>query len=290
MFFKQENWLSERVWLEEVFRSRNKKYGAYELRSIGSGKAALALFISIIFFLVMLLSGMIRLWYDQIYENVAMDQLVVHEVTLNEPPAGNQGSLPTLLKKTPKPTPEQQSKPSEKIPLKPRITEEENIQPKDKNSSSPSNATQNQPDSGANQGSTEGSSSSSGDSGSGNAVYRRVSRMPVFAGCDELGGSPKKKKKCSEQRLLGFLKSNLRYPSQAIKNKTEGIVVVQFIVEKDGSVSNIQILKDIGDGCGAETIRVLELINTMKLYWTPGMQGSSGVRVQYTLPVEFQGS
>jgi len=102
MFFKQENWLSERVWLEEVFRSRNKKYGAYELRSIGSRKATLALFISIMSFLVILFSSMIRLWYDQIYENVAMDQLVVHEVTLNEPPAGNQGSLPSVLKKNSK--------------------------------------------------------------------------------------------------------------------------------------------------------------------------------------------
>lgn len=290
MFFNLQNWLSEEVWLEEVFRARNKNYGAYKLRRIGAQKAALALLISIMSFLVILFSGMIHLWYDKIYENEAIDQLIVHEVTLNEPPVGNQGSLPAVLKKTSKPTPEQPSKPSEKIPVKPRITEEEKRQPETESSSSSSNSTQTRPDSGANQGVSEGSSSSSGDSGSGNAVYSRVSRMPVFAGCDELGGSPAEIKKCSEQRLLGFLKSNLRYPSQALRNKTEGIVVVQFIVEKDGSVSNIQILKDIGDGCGAETIRVLQLINAMKLYWTPGMQGSSGVRVQYTLPVEFQGS
>ena len=48
------------------------------------------------------------------------------------------------------------------------------------------------------------------------------------------------------------------------------------------------VLKDIGDGCGAETARVVELINSMKMYWTPGIQGNSRVRVQYTLPVEFE--
>ncbi|MFN8333120.1 MAG: hypothetical protein U0T81_18225 [Saprospiraceae bacterium] len=221
----------------------------------------------------------------QIYENVAMDQLVVHEVTLNEPPAGNQGSLPTLLKKL-RATPERQSKPSRKIPLKPRITEEENIQPKIKTQVHlqmllktnqipepirvPPKGLRHLPE-----------------------IRVLATRYVVtsagclcFAGCDELGGSLTEIKKCSEQRLLGFL-SNLRYPSQAIKIKQKGSWWSIYCGE-DGSISNIQILKDIGDGCGAETIRVLELINTMR--YGHLVCREARVRVRYTLPVEFQGS
>lgn len=55
-----------------------------------------------------------------------------------------------------------------------------------------------------------------------------------------------------------FLKTNLRYPNLAVQNKTEGTVMVQFIVEKNGTVSNVKILQDIGDGCGEEARRVIE--------------------------------
>ena len=86
-----------------------------------------------------------------------------------------------------------------------------------------------------------------------------------------------------------FLKNNLRYPNLAVQKGTQGTVFAQFVVEKDGTISNIKILQDIGDGCGYEARRVIELMNTMTQRWTPGIQSNHPVRVQYTLPIVFQG-
>ena len=97
------------------------------------------------------------------------------------------------------------------------------------------------------------------------------------------------RKKCAEFKLHEFLKNNLRYPNLAVQKGTQGTVFAQFVVEKDGTISNIKILQDIGDGCGYEARRVIELMNTMTQRWTPGIQSNHPVRVQYTLPIVFQG-
>lgn len=123
--------------------------------------------------------------------------------------------------------------------------------------------------------------------GTGDEIYAVVSHMPLFPGCEE-NLIYSIRKKCSEKKLREFLQYNLKYPGAAVKNKTEGTVLIQFIVEKNGTVSNIKILQDIGDGCGIEARRVVELMNNMNSRWSPGLQkGEHAVRVQYTLPVVF---
>ncbi|MDR3272580.1 MAG: TonB family protein [Flavobacteriaceae bacterium] len=84
--------------------------------------------------------------------------------------------------------------------------------------------------------------------------------------------------------LTGFIGSNLEYPQEAIDNSTQGKVTVKFVVEKDGSVSNIQIVKDIGDGCGQEVVRILK--KTKK--WKAAMVNNAPVRSYYRLPVTFR--
>ncbi len=64
---------------------------------------------------------------------------------------------------------------------------------------------------------------------------------------------------------------------------TQGRVILQFVVEKDGSLSNIAALRDPGNGLGEEAIRVLKLAPK----WKPGVQNGRNVRVQYTIPVNF---
>ena len=84
--------------------------------------------------------------------------------------------------------------------------------------------------------------------------------------------------------LRAFIERNLVYPQWAKDNKIEGKVYVIFTVEKDGSISNVKVLRDIGGGCGAEAIRVV-----MKMpKWKPGKQRGKPVRVQYNLPIEFK--
>ena len=84
--------------------------------------------------------------------------------------------------------------------------------------------------------------------------------------------------------LFKFLASNMQYPDAAKKNNIQGVVALTFVVEKDGSVSNVTILRDIGRGCGAEAARVVEMMPR----WSPGVVDGAAVRVRYTLPVRFK--
>jgi len=83
--------------------------------------------------------------------------------------------------------------------------------------------------------------------------------------------------------LHAFLKENIRYPEAARKNRIEGKVYVTFIVEKDGSITNAKLLRDIGGGCGAEAVRA---VKTMPR-WIPAKQRGETVRCQFNLPVTF---
>lgn len=116
-----------------------------------------------------------------------------------------------------------------------------------------------------------------------NELFKIVEHMPLFNGCDDVTLSKEEKKKCTDQNLLSFLYKNISYPAIARENGVSGMVVVQFVVEKDGSISNAKVIRDIGAGCGEEAVRV---VNKMPL-WTPGRQRTENVRVQYNLPVKF---
>lgn len=111
----------------------------------------------------------------------------------------------------------------------------------------------------------------------------RVEEMPRFPGCEARGLSKKERDECAEKQLLEFIYSNIRYPEMARSNGFVGTVYVRFIVEKDGSITNATLLRDIGGGCGEESLRV---VNKMP-NWLPGKQRGRAVRVQFSLPVKF---
>lgn len=83
--------------------------------------------------------------------------------------------------------------------------------------------------------------------------------------------------------LYSYLAANIKYPKVARENGITGKVHVTFVVEKDGRLTDIKILRDIGGGCGAEVVRV---VKTMPR-WNPGKQRGKPVRVQFNLPVDF---
>ncbi|MBR4738822.1 MAG: energy transducer TonB [Bacteroidales bacterium] len=85
------------------------------------------------------------------------------------------------------------------------------------------------------------------------------------------------------EALYKYLRENIKYPQLARDNNITGKVYVTFVVEKDGSIANPRVLKDIGGGCGAEAIRVVKSMPK----WTPGKQRGKSVRVQFNLPVSF---
>ena len=84
--------------------------------------------------------------------------------------------------------------------------------------------------------------------------------------------------------LMKFLSENIKYPEAASKAGTQGRVVAQFIVEADGSITNVKVLKKVSDEIDAEAVRVIKAMPK----WKPGMQKGQPVRVKYTIPVTFR--
>ena len=84
--------------------------------------------------------------------------------------------------------------------------------------------------------------------------------------------------------LMKFLNENVKYPEAAEETGTQGRVVAQFVVEADGSISNVKVLKKVSDEIDAEAVRVIKAMPK----WKPGMQKGQPVRVKYTIPVTFR--
>ncbi len=118
-------------------------------------------------------------------------------------------------------------------------------------------------------------------------IFKVVEEMPRFPGCEDLA-SLDEVKACSNQKLLEYIYANIRYPQIARENGIEGTVVVQFVVNKDGSVTDMKLLRDIGAKCGDEAMRIVEGMNEMEKNWIPGKQRGKPVNVMFTLPIKFK--
>jgi protein TonB len=99
-----------------------------------------------------------------------------------------------------------------------------------------------------------------------NQVFTIVQHKPVFPG-----------------DINKWLGENIKYPDDAKKNNIQGTVYVEFIVEKDGSTSNVKVLRGVNKLLDDESVRVM---STMPK-WTPGEQNGHSVRVEYMVPIKF---
>ena len=102
------------------------------------------------------------------------------------------------------------------------------------------------------------------------SIYNIVEQMPQFP-----GGDP---------AMFEYISKNVKYPQKAKDEGIQGRVFIQFVVEKDGSVGEVKLLRGIGGGCDEEGIRVVKSMPK----WTPGQQAGKAVRVLYTLPIFFK--
>ncbi|MFT6320118.1 MAG: protein TonB [Granulosicoccus sp.] len=118
-------------------------------------------------------------------------------------------------------------------------------------------------------------------------IFKVVEDMPRFPGCEGKGLSKRELKNCSEGKMLEFIYRNIRYPKKAREEKTEGRVILRFLIERDLSIGKVKILTDIGNGCGEEAKRVILLMNEGQR-WIPGKSRGKPVRVWFTIPVSFK--
>ena len=98
-------------------------------------------------------------------------------------------------------------------------------------------------------------------------VYDQVEQMPEFPG--------------GMSAMIDFLQTNLKYPEDAIKQKVGGRVMVMFVVETDGSLSNVRVARKVFPSLDAEAVRVVKAMPK----WKPGKEKDRPVRVNFTLPV-----
>ena len=101
-------------------------------------------------------------------------------------------------------------------------------------------------------------------------IFDVVEQQPSFPG--------------GQSALLSWLSSNIHYPPVAEENGIQGRVVVSFVVEPDGSISNVQVVRGVDPSLDKEAVRVTKAMPK----WVPGKQNGQAVRVKYNLPVTFK--
>ena len=103
-----------------------------------------------------------------------------------------------------------------------------------------------------------------------NKVFDVVEEMPSFPG--------------GQAALMSFLSSNIKYPVVAQENGVQGRVIVGFVVERDGSITDVKVMRSVDPSLDREAQRVVKAMPR----WKPGKQNGSAVRVKYTVPVTFR--
>jgi protein TonB len=101
-------------------------------------------------------------------------------------------------------------------------------------------------------------------------VFTVVEEMPEFPG--------------GMAKLAEYLANNIKYPQMARESGIQGRVFINFVVEPDGHVSNVNVKRSVGGGCDEEALRVVKAMPK----WKPGKQRGKAVRVSYNLPVNFK--
>jgi len=259
-------------YLDILFEGRNKKYGSYELRKQYKKRVLTAGFISILVIGGLFASLLIKP-KEKPVENIPP---VVHVADLMQPP-------PLDEKKPPPPPPPVAPPPPLKSAVKftpPVIKKNEEVKEADK--PQPIKPEENTVVGLANiKGSNDPNAidpnlSRVAGNGTGPAVveptapkeqiYRNVEQLPDF-GSD----------------INKYLANNINYPAEAKANNIQGKVYLSFVVNQDGTVSNVKIERDIGGGCGEEAKRVVSKLR----YKKPAMQNGHAVKMYYGLTVSF---
>ncbi|WP_051313178.1 energy transducer TonB [Sporocytophaga myxococcoides] len=246
-----------------VFENRNKEYGAFIIRREYGRYVTSAVVISAIVFFVGLVSPLIYNKYapeekEEIVEEVDLELMEVKDEKPEE-------EIPV----EPPPPAEEPPKAAMTEFLEPEVTKDEQVvkdPPKNEEIVNPGPETQ--------EGDPNLNTVIDGN-GTGNAVVEApvsnepllyVPEMPEFKG-----------------NMEEFFRKNVVYPTKAQNNGIEGKVFVQFIINTDGTVTDVKAIRGIGYGCDEEAERV-----TKKMVWTPGKQNGVAVRIKKVLPIHFK--
>src|ERR1700743_245923 len=256
-------------WLDVVFVDRNKAYGAYDLRKQNPKTTSKALIIGIVVF-VFLISFQTIVNFISGFIPKATEKVKITNVVLQPPPPIDKTKPPPQPPEPPKPKVDQVKfpppvvKPDNEVKEQPPTVKElEVADPGQKTVKGDPNADIkiDEP-----VGNSDVKQVTEEDP---NKIFTAVEKEPGFPGGDEA--------------FLKYLSKNIHYPAIAKENNVQGKVFLSFVVEKDGSLTDVKTVRGIGSGCDDEAMRVLKASPK----WKPGIQNGRPVRVSYTIPVSF---
>ena len=243
-----------------AFNGRNKSYGAYFLRKKYPRNLWLALFISVLFATVVFLTPLAVYYFDPIplqdndliYEVPYFNMMNLPDEDLNR--LAQALSVP-VREVTLAPVVSDSLSPEKQIPIEQKNSPDVPLDEVAKSDTLPTGP---------------GSSGFGPGTGDDTGLATVIDVYPRFPGGDEA--------------RLYFLRKNIHYPEAAQKKMIQGVVIVIFIIEADGNMSNIEIAKGIGGGCDEEALRVARSMPR----WDPGKRSGKPVRVMVKMPVVFR--
>lgn len=265
----------KKEWLDVVFAGRNKAYGAYYLRKLAPKATNIGVVIASSVFILALMTPTIAKWLGVEGKQVETERLIETEVTLAEPPPVDEAQpLPPPAVEPPPPRVDQVRMPEMKVVPADQVQDEEPPTVERLKLADP------------------GSKTIAGDPNAAIRIDMPVGEGKIDAEVTETSGSAEQIFTAVEvppeppgglNAFRQWIGDNYRYPQAAQDNGVNGVVEVSFVVERDGSLTDIKINRDLKFGTGEEAVRVLQ----KAAKWSPGIQNGRPVRVAYTLPIRL---
>lgn len=258
-------------WLDVVFQGRNKAYGAYELRKENPRTTSKAVLIGGLLFIIAITSPLVIRYISGILPEE--EKFKETEVVLAPPPPIDEKELPPPPPEPPKPKLDQVRFPPPVVVPAEEVRDEEPPTVEELKVADP------------------GQKTIEGDPNAEIKIDEPVGEAPKeaevtednsvkdFASVEVLPEPPGGMAGWSK-----YLGKNLKYPPIARENNISGRVFVSFVVEKNGNLTDIKVMRGVGGGCDEEAVRVLKNAPA----WKPGIQNGRPVRVAYTMPIVFQ--
>jgi periplasmic protein TonB len=261
--------INSQEWCDIIFEGKNKDYGAYEIRKLSNKRHRKALFIiSILFVFSLLLPGLIKTVLPEKKEKmVEVTSLANLKIEQEKPKEENVIAVPP-------PPPLKSSikftlpviKPDEVVVVENEVKTQQEMNETDK-AISVADVVGTDEVNGVDVATLDENQAITQEDE--NEVYGFVDQMPEFPG--------------GEKALRKWITTNLKYPKIAADKGIKGKVYVNFVVEKDGSISNAHVVNSVHPLLDKEALRV---INSLPR-WNIGLQGGKPVRVSYTIPINF---
>lgn len=261
-------------WLDVVFMGRNQAYGAYVLRKENPKTITKALIIGSAIFILLITSPLIAKYLSGFKPETEDEKVKMTEVVLTPPPpVDEKAPPPPPAAEPPRPKVDQVKFPPPVVVPAEQVKDEEPPTVEELKVADPGQKTiAGDPTAEIRIDEPVGEAPKEAAVTEDNSVYNfaSIEQLPEFPG--------------GQAGWAKYLQRSLRYPAMARENNIQGRVTVQFVVEKDGSLTDIKVLRGIGAGCDEEAVRVLKAAPK----WKPGVQNGRPVRVSYVMPIVFQ--